>query len=95
MSIEWIPIGVRLPHNRRRVLCWGHDTEGWGPQEFGMGPSMFLGVSRCNVSANGHAFDVENKGRKGWFKRRRLVTHWADLTPPEGIVAPRDPGLLP
>lgn len=80
MSINWIPVGTRVPDSRRPVLTWGHTLMHSRPE------GRFLGVAKCNIGRNGHRFDNEVSG----FLPATRVTHWADIESP-----PYTPPKLP
>ncbi len=47
MSIEWIPVSLRVPDDRREVLTWG--------------AGKCLGVSAFNWGKKGGCFDIERR----------------------------------
>lgn len=80
-SIAWIDRETRVPNNRRQVLVFGDRLRyGFGSQE-----RVFLGTSRYNMDRDGGRFDIEKK--RNVLDCWNLVTHWAEITGPEGGLA--------
>lgn len=73
--MEWIETSVRIPDNRREVLTWGTMES-----HFHKPRTAFLGVSRCNITKEGHKFD--NEGADSFWNPYLKVTHWAEIRGP-------------
>lgn len=72
--IEWIPVSVRVPCNRRKVMTWGVGC---------VGKPKFLGVSQYNACGSSGLFD--NQRSRPFLIPPPIVTHWAEITGPEEV----------
>lgn len=77
-SVQWIPVTLRVPGDRRRVLVWGKVRPFVGA---GLIPDreQFLGVDRHNITDG--IWDCERKCED--FFNLRVVTHWAEISGPQ------------
>lgn len=77
--MKWIPVGLRVPDNRRTVLTWG--TKFYlGTNAFAR-DNLFLGEAKFNQSKNGGRFDIE----RGNMFIQNFVTHWCEIEGPHDI----------
>lgn len=75
MSIAWVSVKQRLPKSRRDVLVWGCTYQA------GVLIRTFFERSRFKKSSNSWGGDIEQKLNLLDLETR-IVTHWADVTPP-------------